>query len=294
LYVEGGLIFGGYLAWVIISQGDYVILKSVGRSDEVVASYWQAFTLSTQTIAIFSMSLLNVLLPVLSHMGEEPQRQVGAFLRAVRVLAVLTMPLCVMQAVLAEPAIRFVFGHKWMSSVPLLQILSLGMAVRVAAIPAHSMLKAQGRFRTYFFWLLGYATLFVATVTAMTSWRGAPGTALGVAMTIAVAESFAIYLCIRPVGCGWREVAGVFAPPMAASLLAGAAALPFNYLPGGWPLRDLVVLLAATAVAGPLYLLAARLLSPAEMGEIRHLARRLRGRLRPRRSGAAAVADPIP
>jgi O-antigen/teichoic acid export membrane protein len=278
LWVEGGLILGGYLAWTVIAQGDYVILRSIERSEEILGAYYFAFLLSSQTVAIASMSVLNVLLPVLSKMSDDVGRQVAAFLRTVRTLAVLTMPLCVLQAVLAEPGVRFIFGTKWMHAVPMLQILSMGMAIRVAAIPAHSMLKAQGRLRTYFAWLVAYAALFCVLVFIGTKLYGAAGTALGVAAAIAIAETAAIYLCIRPAGLGARAALGVFAAPLMTSLAAGLVAAPFNLLPASLPARDPIVLIAAMAVAAPVCLVLSHLLSPAEVGEIRALFGALRRR----------------
>ena len=58
---------------------------------------------SNQVLQLLTLNLASVLFPVLSKLAAEPERQVGAFLRAARVLALVGIPICLAEAVLARP-----------------------------------------------------------------------------------------------------------------------------------------------------------------------------------------------
>ena len=57
-------------------------------------------------------------------------------MRSARQLALVGVPLCLMQVAMADPGIRALFAPKWYPAIPVLQILSLGAALRVLGMPA--------------------------------------------------------------------------------------------------------------------------------------------------------------
>jgi len=131
----------------IVFQGDYLLLGWWYPEDKV-GIYYIAFSLSVQSVMLLSNNVTNTLFPILSKLKEDSKRQVNAFLRTARTAAVITIPVSFLLAVLAKPLIRLLLDARWIPAIPILQILAIGMALRVLESMAYAHLNAQGRFRT--------------------------------------------------------------------------------------------------------------------------------------------------
>ena len=163
-----------------IAQGDYALLGFLFPA-QLVGIYFLAYRLSSQTLAVFNSNLAQVLLPALTRYRSDPERQVQGFLSGIRPLAFITVPVCLLQAALADPVITVLFEERWSDAIPLVQILSIGMAFNaVGGNPGSTLLKAQGRFSTLVL-VLGVKTgVFVAAVGTGASFFGVTGAAFGV------------------------------------------------------------------------------------------------------------------
>jgi PST family polysaccharide transporter len=131
----------------VTNQADYIALGLMGFSDAVIGTYVFAFNMAIQPLRLISANIPVVLFPGLSHLASEPEKQVRAALRAMRLLTLITTPFCLLQIVLSEPVFRLVFPARWLDAVLPCQILTLGLMFNAAAWPAHSLMMAQGRFR---------------------------------------------------------------------------------------------------------------------------------------------------
>ncbi len=271
LYGYGGLLILVYVCLGIVQQGDYIVLKFVTKSTETVGIYYFAFVNSMHTMAILTVSLVNVLLPALSRLRHNRTRQVQAFLRALRVLAVAGVPLGLLQAALAGPIVRVVFGEKWVPAISVLQVLSLGMIARIVSAPVHSLLKAQVRYAAYAIWAAVYAVIFVAAA-AIGAWAGgALGTAACVSIAVWICELAALYVAIRPGGGGWIDLGKVLLAPLGCSFLAvGAALAVLHYLVNPDPSRlgDVTAIAVVSAVSTGIYLPLIRWLAPEAWWEL--------------------------
>jgi O-antigen/teichoic acid export membrane protein len=219
----------GYLAatavfMFLMVNGDYLALGLL-RPKPVVGVYFFAFSLSTQTLAIVASNLASVLFPTLSQMDLNPDRQVGAMLRASRLLAIVGVPLCLLQAVVAAPAIRFIYREKWVAAIPVFQVLSIGMAFAMASPAAASLIQAQRRFSFYFKWTACLGTLYVVFAATGAALGGAVSTAVAVAIYYAIFGPLGIYVAVRPSGRGWRPVWNTLFLPLAIGAAATAVGL---------------------------------------------------------------------
>ena len=129
----------------IVFYGDNLLL-ALFRPQEVVGDYFWAFNLSMQTTTLLTTNLGGVLFPALSRLQREPERMRQGFIRAARMLTMLGVPGCLLQSALARPLVVLVFGSRWLTAVPALQVLSLGMAMSLVNYPTIGFLRAQGRF----------------------------------------------------------------------------------------------------------------------------------------------------
>ncbi len=222
-------------------QGDNIVLGFLYADKAVLGVYFFAFNLSINTMALFTGNLTGVLFPALSKLQGDPKRQIRAFLDATQALALIAVPLCILQAAAADPGIRLLFqDDKWSSAIPVLQALSLGMAFRVVASPGGSLIQAQGRFKVILITNILNVAFFLPLVTAgglVGDLKSAdlwlrPATTVGIAVAVyfVIVAPIFLYVAIRPSGGTLADLWRVYARPMLASLVAGAVSMGLGAL----------------------------------------------------------------
>lgn len=130
----------------IVAMGAPLILGAF-YSPNIVGLFYFASALSLQVVSLISSNLAGILFPVLSKIQNDPERLKKAFIRAVRVLALLAIPFSLCIAAIADPLIRLLFADKWLPTIPILQILAIGMAFSASGSIVGSYLVAQKKFR---------------------------------------------------------------------------------------------------------------------------------------------------
>jgi PST family polysaccharide transporter len=280
-------------------QAPYFVL-GIFHSSDVVGLFYVAVAFSAQTLRMITLHLALVLFPALAKLQDEAGRQVKAFLRACRLLAIVTIPLCMLQAALARPLVELLLEAKFQPVAPLIEILSLGAAVRAVSAPSMSMIQAQGRFGLLLLLNLLYAVLILITATGCT-WVG--GSILGygenqvlVLLAAGAAVCYAIlapiqsYLAVHRGGGRWRDVATIYAAPILVGLIASGLGVVLSRLVPAMPLRQLVQVAIITVTFGGICLLVFPLICPADTHD---LWQRLKG-LIPQRLRLAGRAAEIP
>ncbi len=237
---------GQYLNNMLLSLE--LLLLGLMASDAEVGVFGLAFQLAMQANTVIAVQLGAVLQPIFAHIQNDPERQVGGFLRATRLLSSVAVPLSLMQAALAIPAFELLFQPKWTGSIAVFAVLSIGQTFVFVSAPSIALLKAQGRFRAYFAWQLSQLIAAVAVFYAAVRFGG--DTALHVAQAIgmptdpmagkALALSFAsatvwaiscpvaVWLAGRPARLSVARALGVFFEPWVVAVPVGAA------LVGSW------------------------------------------------------------
>lgn len=245
----------------VIMQGDYVILGLL-VTKVAVGQYFMAFMLSVQAIGLVANNLAMVLFPGLSSLASEPKRQITVFIRGSRIIAAVAIPLCFWQAAVADPLIRLVLNNKWYDVIPLVQVLSLGMAARAAGWMWHVSLKAQRRYAIGTQWSLFASVLFVVVVWIAAANYGVMGAALAVGCFYTLVNPIQMWIAIvRFPGGRLVALANIFLRPSAIALICfGSVWLADQQLVGpnhglGW-LGDLCRALGLTVIGAALYIAA--------------------------------------
>lgn len=230
LLSDGLLVMAAQVFSLLIRQGPTIVL-GIMASPEIVGVFFLAFNLSVQTVVLFGQNLSHALLPALSHVQENRQRQVIAYTRAVRILALFAVPLCVGQAAIAGPVVKTLFRPEWFGTIPLIQILSFGMMACLASWPAVDLLQAQGRFKTrvmiesvsaILFYGLSFTGVYLGTRV------GAPMTGLAYAVSVYYLSTMPLILfpAIGSISGGWQTTWDIFSIPLISSVTSiGAAVL---------------------------------------------------------------------
>jgi PST family polysaccharide transporter len=267
LFADSGVMLAVAFIYTGVTQLGPIVLGGL-RLGDVVGLYFWAYNLSLQTLMLFSTNLKQVLFASLRQLEGEPERQKAAFLRATRLLGMVVTPLCLLQAAAAEPVVRLIFEDEWLPAVPMLQVLSIGMALLAVVTPANGLLMAQGRFRMY----LLLSVISAAMSLTFTPLGGLLGGGIGVAIAttlhLAISAPVNLRLTLKPLGGTWREIAGALLPACGLGIATAGA----GYLAqlGVRTMTDnATALLAATGAAAlAAYVLTARTLMPASWREV--------------------------
>lgn len=140
--------------WVIVASffqgillnGDYLVLGLLIPT-ELVGQYFFGYQLTHQISVLMAGNLIYVLIPVLSRLANEPDRQAKAMLRTFRISTLVLAPLSLVFAVTIAPVEEIAWQQKWAGVVPLMQVFAVVAPLRVFSSNVYSMLRARGKFR---------------------------------------------------------------------------------------------------------------------------------------------------
>jgi O-antigen/teichoic acid export membrane protein len=216
---SGLLLATGFFNSVMYQFGSLVLGLTYPKA--VVGQFFLAFNLSTQMSQLLSQNVLTVLLPAFSWMQNQTRRHAAAFLYASRMLAFISIPLCLVMAVIAKPLILLLYGAKWSPAVPVLQALALAAVAYVPSSPAITAMQSQGRFRELFRWTMLQTVAYTVAICIGASAAGATGVALAI-LAYSIATSPVMIRIALHEGYHWREIIRVYFGPVATGTIAFA------------------------------------------------------------------------
>ncbi len=177
------IMFGVFNA--LRSQGMSLVLGKI-RGKHITGLFFWGFTLSSQFLFLLAIKLRQILFPSLTKLNDQPDRQFTALKRAWRILTLITVPVCVLQAGLADPVIPLVFGQKWAGAVPVVQWLSIGLLTLPVQVVSASIMVALGRFRAVAMLAGAQAAVVLAAIAC--------GALAGDLVTIAASAGVAMFV----------------------------------------------------------------------------------------------------
>lgn len=249
-----------------ISQGDYIILGLVASKAEV-GVYYFAFRLAAQPIWVFASNFTNVLLPSLMTLKGDEQRQIRVTMTAARLLSYVVMPACLLQAAVADPLLRLLFGSKWLGAIPVIQVLSVGLAFDAITWVTGTFLSAKRQYMRGLLYYGGFAPLFFVFVYFGASFWQAPGAAIGVTAFYMVMGPAMSVMVMRQYGVAVRDVAALFWKPIAMAVSAVGAAAALSRI--GWIGERPLARFAELSLVSPLlYLILLRQFEPDTLAEL--------------------------
>jgi O-antigen/teichoic acid export membrane protein len=190
-------------------------------SDALVGIYNVGFRLSLQMMRLVMVNMTTILFPAFTRLNDKPQQQYQGFFKAQRILAMVGISGCLLQAAVAEPFAHLFFPQRWYPSIIIMQILSLGMATRTVGGASFALLKAHGRFKMVRdnFW--GCALVQVALLVLVLSMGGGIiAVSTVVSIVSACSGPIVFYFAIRPFGGGWAETIDVLTRPLVSGIVS--------------------------------------------------------------------------
>lgn len=229
-------------ASIVVFAVAYVEQVAVGATlgPTALAYFVLAFNLASWPLNMFSQPLRSVAPAVFARLQGEPDRLGGAFTLLLQVVAIVSLPVCLVGAAAADDVVRFVYGEAWAPAADVFAVLVLVAALRIFFELSYDLLvvlRRTGPLLTV--QLLWLAVLAPAVVVAARE-RGVVG--------VAVAELVVVVVVVLPLYLAMLHHAGLRVAPLGTAVLqpllvAAVAAAATTFLIG----RMSSSLLASTA-----------------------------------------------
>ena len=273
---------GGYGGNVLGTRLTYYAQESalpliIGRSlgSAALGVFTIAYTIVLVPLTRLAIPVGEVLFPAFSQLQHDRERMTDFWLRALRVLAALSMPAMVGLIVVAPDLIPLVLGEQWDDAVPVVQILAWVGLLQALSAWSGSILMGLGKTNTLFRVSVVFLVLYVLAFLVGVQW-GIIGTAIAYAIASTVLELLYLWLTVYALGISFfrplRALAGVGQAALAMAFAAAvlrAALVEAEVAPA---LRLVAVIGSGTVI----YVALCAWRAPEVLAEVRSLRRRRR------------------
>lgn len=196
------LVFG------VLNIGNVLVGAELGPL--ALGFYTLAFNLSSWPVSVFSLAVRRVALAAFARIAHDRDALADGVARSVALLLAVTLPVCALLALLAEPLVRVVYGAKWAPAAEVLQWLAVLGAARVMAELGYDLLVALARSRAVFVVQGIWLAALVPGVVAGARWDGVRGAAAAQALiacaVVLPAFVFAVHRAGVPARAALRHV----------------------------------------------------------------------------------------
>jgi len=265
------LLFGGYSA-------AYGLINYFARNFDnvLIGKVWGATDLGFYTRAYFLMMLPGmmvigvfggVLIPAMASLRNDPERMEGAYLRAMRVVAMIGCSFSVGLALAAPELVDLVYGPKWQAVVPILLWLSIAGILQPLQNTASWLYIVTEKGRGLF--VMG----LVVSVSAVCAFViGLPGGPVGVARAYAIANTLIAYpillMAHRAAGLNMKRTVVECTPLIAAAVIMGLVVWSVGQVTATARVQPHGRLALKVTAGAFSYLVCLRRLSPATCSEL--------------------------
>jgi O-antigen/teichoic acid export membrane protein len=254
MFEFGLMLLGGYFFWTILTQAD-VFIAARFLTPHDLGLYAEALFLTTIVAAKFVPPLNEVAFPAYARIQDDPEALSFAFLKAVRLIMLVTCPLYLGLAVVAHDAVELVLGEKWLAMAPIVAILAYAMPLFTLYSLFGPAVTAIGRTGITMKSAMVGALVMPAAFLFAVQW-GAPGLAWAWVLAFPVVPVAAFVQSRGPLGLTVRSLGAALAPGLAASAvmaaIVAAAGLALTGL-ASWQRLPLLIALGGASYAALLH-----------------------------------------
>jgi lipopolysaccharide exporter len=243
--------YGGAAAFlevmaVVSARADTIVVGHV-LGTVALGVYTIAFRLPELAISNITWTVSGVAFPALAR--RRGRGMIDATLALIGTLALYTVPLGVLLAVLADPLVHLLLGDRWEDAIPVLRAVAVTAAVHTVIFPLGDAGKAQGRqWGMVGLHLLHVPVLYVGMALASDAGLEAVAWA-GTGAAVLYVASFLLW-AHRYVGVPAGGVARAMWPPVVAAVGVGAGSGAAHAVLGDAPALVELLVAVPLAVAG--------------------------------------------
>jgi PST family polysaccharide transporter len=144
LIAYGLPLFGVSVMWVISVNLDYVIIGRQLGSEEL-GIYTLAYRLPELLVVSLMVGVNRVVFPAFSTLQGDRSGLQRGFLVATHYMVLVTFPLSIGMAIVADPMVRVALGPEWVDAIPVMRVLAISVLVASMMDADGDVYKAVGR-----------------------------------------------------------------------------------------------------------------------------------------------------
>lgn len=210
------------LAFLVLNVDYIVVGRTLGAVE--LGYYMLAFNISGWPINVFGAVIRSVSLPGFSRLRLDGESMPEHFVRALRLVAGVTLPICFIIGALASPAVVAIYGPRWSPASSALVGLSILGAGRILLELSGDFLVSIGRTRAVFVaqvpWLIALTTILVLVAPTY----GIRGVGAAQAFVVVAIMGPVYGFLLRRAGVSMMGALRALAPAVAWALLAALIA----------------------------------------------------------------------
>ena len=197
----------------------------VGRfvSATALGFYGFGYRLLLQPVQSVLQVCRVVLFPAFARIQDDNENIGRGYVRATSAVAMLTFPVTIGVAVMAEPIVHVVLGDKWLPAVPILAIFGPLAAIQAVSTTTSVLYQAKGRTDLQFRWGLVVGLAMLGAYVLGSRW-GATGVAWSFLIGTLVLAGPTLVIPFRLVGLPFRDFLVGLLPSVVPTALMAAAA----------------------------------------------------------------------
>jgi O-antigen/teichoic acid export membrane protein len=218
-----GYLVGHRLLYYFHRNADNILIgRFIGAA--ALGAYTLAYNVMLVPMSRIAGPVQKVLGPTFARMQDEPERIAAAWIRVVRLLAMVSAPALMGLVVVAPDFVSVALGAEWAAAVPLIQVLAwVGLLQALQSVNT-DILQARGRTSTIFRFTILFSVAHVVAFAIGLQW-GVVGVAVAYAVSSTLVEPIYTWLTAREIGISAWRVVGAVRGVLEAGLIMMAAVL---------------------------------------------------------------------
>ncbi len=208
--VSSNLRFGAWLTadsiinYVNTNLSTLVLARILGAS--VAGGYNLAYNVAVVPPMKLNPIITRVLFPAFAKIQDDTAKLRVNFYKLLSVVGIINFPVLLGLMVVSNNVVPLVFGEKWVSIVPILQLLCVVGLLRSVGNPIGSLLMAKARVDISFKFNVFKTFLFIPAIVIGGHLAGALGVTLGFLLVQVINTILSYFVMIKPVlGSSYRQ-----------------------------------------------------------------------------------------
>lgn len=208
--VSSNLRFGAWLTadsivnYVNTNLSTLVLARILGAS--VAGGYNLAYNVAVVPPMKLNPIITRVLFPAFAKIQDDTEKLRVNFYKLLSVVGIINFPALLGLMVVSDNFVPLVFGEKWNSIIPVLQLLCIVGLLRSVGNPIGSLLMAKARVDISFKFNVFKTFLFIPAIIIGGQMGGAIGVTLGFLLVQIVNTVLSYFIMIKPVlGSSYRQ-----------------------------------------------------------------------------------------
>jgi len=193
------------LGWSLYSQIDGIIVGKL-INEQTLGLYSMAKQLAIMPVTKMSVVVNQLASPVMARLQEDQERLRTTFLRVVRLVTCVTLPVCVGLALIAGDLIPVVLSDKWVGVTPLFQVFCIYALTHSVEVLLPPVLFARYRSGFLLKWTLALLMVMPGPFMAGTFWGGAIGAAVVLVLVYPLAMVWMVREALKELKLSAKEL----------------------------------------------------------------------------------------